>query len=409
MPWVEAPGIMADLPERSERLVAEAAKLANVSAIDVRVARSPYRVCPLGAHVDHQFGRVTGMAIDRSILLAFAPTDDGSIRLASRDFEGSVDFNVAEAAGTSREFWGRYAAGAVLALEDIGIPVTRGIAGVVEGELPIGGLSSSAAVSVAYLLALEAVNGADITPVQNIRLQQYIENVHIGLNNGILDQSVILLSERDRLLVLDCLDEEWELVSAPDTMPEFRIVVAYSGVSAALTSTGYNDRVAECKEAARELMRLGGVGGPAEPRLRDVPVEVYETRAASLEPKLARRARHFFTENARVIAGRDAWAKGDLARFGELINESGQSSVADYECGGPELITLFETLRATPGVQGARFSGGGFRGSCVGLCEPSAEDAIRAAIAERFPVEHPHVAETYEVHFCNSDDGASLI
>ncbi|HJN16930.1 MAG TPA: galactokinase family protein, partial [Armatimonadota bacterium] len=358
MPWVEAPGIMADLPERSERLVAEAAKLANVSAIDVRVARSPYRVCPLGAHVDHQFGRVTGMAIDRSILLAFAPTDDGSIRLASRDFEGSVDFNVAEAAGTSREFWGRYAAGAVLALEDIGIPVTRGIAGVVEGELPIGGLSSSAAVSVAYLLALEAVNGADITPVQNIRLQQYIENVHIGLNNGILDQSVILLSERDRLLVLDCLDEEWELVSAPDTMPEFRIVVAYSGVSAALTSTGYNDRVAECKEAARELMRLGGVGGPAEPRLRDVPVEVYETRAASLEPKLARRARHFFTENARVIAGRDAWATGDLARFGELINESGQSSVADYECGGPELITLFETLRATPGVQGARFSGG---------------------------------------------------
>ena len=396
-----------DLSERAVRVAGEAAEFAGVSIDAIRVVRSPYRICPLGAHVDHQLGRVTGMAIDRSILLAFTPTDDGTVRLASRDFEGPVGFRIADAAGTPGDHWGRYAAGAVLALEDVGIPVERGIAGVVEGELPVGGLSSSAAVSIAYLLALEAVNGADIAPAQNIRLQQYIENVHIGLKNGILDQSVILLSERGRLLVLDCLDEQWELISAPASMADFRVVVAYSGVSAALTSTGYNDRVRECGQAAGELLAAAGMEARAEPRLRDVPPEVFDDHAASLAPHTARRARHFFTENARVAAGREAWAAGDLARFGELMNESGESSVSDYECGGPELITLFEILRDAPKVYGARFSGGGFRGSCIGLCEPGAGKAIRAAIADGFPTAHPHVAETYEVHFCQTDDGAA--
>ena len=38
---------------------------------DVRVAVAPYRVCPLGAHVDHQGGRVAGMALDCGVLLGF--------------------------------------------------------------------------------------------------------------------------------------------------------------------------------------------------------------------------------------------------------------------------------------------------------------------------------------------------
>ena len=42
----------------------------------IRVLRVPLRISPLGAHIDHQLGRVTGMAVDRSILFAFAPTAD---------------------------------------------------------------------------------------------------------------------------------------------------------------------------------------------------------------------------------------------------------------------------------------------------------------------------------------------
>ena len=395
--------------ERVARLSAEAAAFSGRASGDIRIVRSPYRICPLGAHVDHQLGRVTGMAIDRSLLLAFTPTRDGLIRLRSADLDREAAFAVSEAASVPKEGWARYAAGAVLALQNAGLPVQRGIAGVLEGSLPIGGLSSSAAVTIAYLLALEAANDQDVSPSHNIALEQYVENVHIGLNNGILDQSVILLSERNRLLFLDCLDGSWELIDPPRDMPEFGIVVAYSGLSDSLTSTGYNQRVAECRAAAEALLRLGGLAVPDRPVLRDVPVETYEAHADALPATLAKRARHFFTENARVIAGRQAWAAGDLAAFGRLITESGRSSIENYECGSEELITLYETLRDAPGVWGARFSGAGFRGSCIGLYRPGAEEQVRAAIGGVFPARHPHVADRYEVHFCRSDSAAEVL
>jgi galactokinase/galacturonokinase len=398
----------ASLHERTERLTAEAAALARVARDEVRVVRSPYRVCPLGAHVDHQLGRVTGMALDHSVLLAFAPTADGTVRLRSHEFTGEVEFPLAEAARVPKEGWARYAAGAVLALANAGIAVRRGIAGVVEGELPIGGLSSSAAVTIAYLLALEAANGATVSPEQNIHLEQYVENVHIGLNNGILDQSVILLSRRGQLLYLDCLDESWELLAPPANVPPWGIVVAYSGLSAALTTTGYNQRVAECAAAAAELLRLGGVAIQGPPRLRHVPEEVYEAHVGELPGPLAKRARHFFAENARVVAAREAWASGDLVGLGRLISDSGRSSIDNYECGSPELITLYEVLRDTEGVHGARFSGGGFRGSCIGLYEPGAEEGIVERAGMVFPQAHPHLAEAYQLHFCRSDNGAAM-
>lgn len=398
------------LAERAERLAAEAADFAGVPRAAIRLIRSPHRICPLGAHVDHQLGRVTGMAIDRSILLAFAPTADRTVRLKSHEFDGLVEFALGEAADTSRSSWGCYAAGAVGALARTnGVKLTRGIAGVVEGGLPIGGLSSSAAVSVAYLLALEAANDLTVNPVVNIRLEQYIENVHIGLNNGILDQSVILLSRRGKLLVLDCQTEQWELVERSPEAADFGIVVAYSGVSSALAATGYNTRVKECRAAAGALLDLAGIPDDGAAVLRDVPFEVYEAFVADLPPELGKRARHFFTENVRVLQGRRVWAQGDLVRFGELITESGRSSIENYECGSPELITLYDVLCAAEGVYGARFSGGGFRGSCLGLYRPGAEEAIRAAVDRAFPSAHPHLADRYELHFCTSDDGAAAL
>jgi galactokinase/galacturonokinase len=331
------------------------------------------------------------------------------VRLASRDFEGVSRFALSDAAAVSRQGWGRYAAGAVLALGEAGMPVRRGIAGLVEGNLPVGGLSSSAAVTIAYLLALERANDYLLEPQRNVRLEQWVENVHIGLNNGILDQSVILFGRRGRLLVLDCLDERWELVPAPQDGLAVGIVVAYSGLSAALTSTGYNARVAECEQAAAELLRLGGLPAVERPRLRNVPSEVYEVHVGDLPGLLARRARHFFAENDRVIEGRKLWAEGDLVRFGHLVSESGRSSIENYECGSPELITLYEVLSGVEAVYGARFSGGGFRGSCIGLYRPGCEEGIRAAVEGAFPIAHPHVAGKYELHFCTSDDGAGLL
>jgi galactokinase len=97
-----------------------------------------------------------------------------------------------------------------------------------------------------------------------------------------------------------------------------------------------------------------------------------------------------------------------LVRFGALMSASGESSIKYYESGSPQLITLYETLRDTPGVYGARFSGAGFRGNCIALVDPAARGSIAEAIHRRYPVAHRDLADVYSIHFCQPDGRAAL-
>ena len=123
---------------------------------------SPYRVCPLGAHVDHQHGLVTGFAFDKGVDLWFTPTEDGSVNLKSLTFDGEISFNVKMPSQVKEGNWGDYARGAKYALKKR-FELTKGIEGVIKGSLPVGGLSSSAAVLTAYVMALAKANNITLS------------------------------------------------------------------------------------------------------------------------------------------------------------------------------------------------------------------------------------------------------
>jgi galactokinase/galacturonokinase len=390
-----------------EQLRGKLKQRTGCSDADIQVVYSPLRVSPLGAHVDHQDGLVTGMTLDRAILLVFVPRKDRRIRIESVNFPNFVEFSLDDVPPRIAGDWGNYVRGAVLALQQK-YDLQVGFDGIVEGKMPIGGLSSSAAVGVAYLLALETVNDLDIPPEENIEHDRYIENAYLGLKNGILDPSIILLSDRDHLTFLDCQSVQFVKYATPIENGHFEILVAYSGLAKPLASTDYNNRVSECQEAARLMLDWAGLPVPEPPRLRLVSEEIYDDLVGDLPDPLDRRARHFFTEVRRVREGIEAWGAGDLEKMGHLINESGASSVYNYESGCPHLVTLYEILRDCPGVYGARFSGGGFRGSCIGLANPAYREEIAATIAQRYPTVHPDVAESYSVHFCRLDGPARL-
>lgn len=398
--------------EQIERLIHRLRQMVNVDASEIRVVRSPLRICPLGAHIDHQLGTVTGMTIDRSVLLAFVPTDDGNVHLESLNFETPAHFSLQEVPAYQKGEWANYARGAVLALQQK-YGLTRGMIGVVGGAMPIGGLSSSAAVTIAYLLAMETMNELVVDAYENVELCRFTENRYIGLNNGILDQSVILHSAHNHLTRIDCesvtVDQIPTRLTADELKERFGILVVYSGVTHALVGTDYNSRVAQCRSAATALLEHGGHPVPEDVRLRHVAPTLYEEHGARLDDVLARRAKHYFGEMARVQAGVDAWQAGDLVQLGALVNASGESSVKFYECGSPQLITLYEVLRQTPGVYGTRFSGAGFRGNCIALIDPAQGEAIAEAVHRQYPVAHPDVADRYSIHFCHPDGNAGLI
>jgi galactokinase len=388
----------------------------GVNEDDIRIVCSPLRICPLGAHIDHQLGLVTGMTIDRNILLAFTPNREGKVGISSTTFSPPVEFSLDDVPARVPGDWGNYVRGAVVALQQK-YDLQYGIYGVVHGDMPIGGLSSSAAVGVAYLLALEQANGLEVPPLENIRLDQYIENVYLGLNNGILDQSIILLSDEKHLTYLDCQSVEVQMIDSPFQQNDFEIVVVHSGISEVLVGTDYNRRVAECQEAARLMLEWAGYdvpdpstrSGHSSLALRLVSEEVYHTYSRRLPEKLGKRAAHFFTEMQRVREGVAAWRKGDLDALGQLISASGASSINNYECGCEHLITIYEILNTCPGVYGARFSGAGFRGCCIGLINPAYKDTIVEAIQRRYPQAHPGVADKYGVYFCHPAGKATLL
>jgi galactokinase len=307
--------------------------------------------------------------------------------------------------------WENYIRGAVNALRSTH-NIRRGMVGVVGGRMPIGGLSSSAAVTTAYLLALESVNELDLSQRDNVELSRMTENDYIGLRNGILDQSVILYGEHGHLTRIDCESVTVDSLPAPsaaDAAPPFQVLVVYSGVTHTLTGTDYNNRVAQCQDAARMLLEADGRTPPPDARLRHVQPAAFETHGHALPEPLYRRAKHYFGEMDRVAAGEAAWSAGDIVEFGRLVNQSGESSVKWYECGSPQLITLYEALRDAPGVYGTRFSGAGFRGSCIALVDPQAVEGIADAVHAVYPRKHADEAQRYSIHICETDGHARLL
>lgn len=400
-----AGGTVEKEKHRAYNLVTTVQRLFGANCEDVRLVRVPLRICPLGAHIDHQCGQVTGMTINATILLAYIPNRAREMRIHSLNFSPPVAFRLDDVPPRGEPLWGNYVCGAVVALQQR-YRLYCGIDGVISGEMPIGGLSSSAAVGVAYLLALEDVNDLDVTPMENIELDRFIENEYIGLNNGILDQSIILLSDHEHLTFLDCHTVDYAHVPSPLDRNDFDILVVYSGLTRALVGTDYNERVFQCQTAARMLLEWAGHPVPPSPRLRMVPPEVFGDYHRRLPVPLRKRARHFFTEMERVQRGVAAWTSGNLVEFGYLMAQSGHSSIVNYECGCPHLISLYEILNNCPGVYGARFSGAGFRGCCIGLSDPSQREAIIETIHREYPARHPEIKGKYSIHFCKPDGPA---
>lgn len=370
------------------------------------VAFCPYRISPLGAHIDHQYGKINGLAIDKGIHLAYSAKHNGVVEMQSLNFEKRAQFHVAAIEEEKVGDWADHLRGAAKELEEK-YPLRVGLSGVIEGELPIGGLSSSAAVIIVFLTALAKVNGIRLGDWEIIMMAKAAENKYVGVNCGKLDQSCVVLCRKDQLLYLDCRDDSYELIPKNAGMRPFRIAVFFSGLERSLANSAYNLRQDECKAAAYNLMAYAGMeyGKFAEARLRDVPREVFDEYGERLPENFRKRARHYFTEIARAEAGAEAWRQGDLEEYGRLIFESGKSSIGNYECGCPELITLYRIMTETDGIYGGRFSGAGFKGCCMALIDPEKAEEIVDRVGRLYLAEYPGLDGKYSAHLCDSADG----
>ncbi|MFB0546499.1 MAG: galactokinase [Anaerolineae bacterium] len=363
------------------------------------VVRAPGRVNLIGEHTDYNDGYVLPIAIDRSILVATAPRDDRRVVLHSLDFDEGAQFSLDDIRRAAEGHWSNYERGVALYLQERGVTLT-GLEAVITGDVPIGsGLSSSAAVEVVTAYAFQVLSGFDLSRVEMALICQRAENRFVGMNCGIMDQFISALGQRDRALLIDCRSLDYELVPIPAGV---KIIVCDTGVRRGLVDSEYNARRQECEEGVRTL----GEHLPGVKALRDVSVSQFERYKDELPKVVQRRCRHVINENDRVLRGVEALKKGDLAGFGQLMNESHISLRDDYEVSCRELDIMVEAAWAIEGTYGSRLTGAGFGGCTVSLVADEAVETFQTQVAEAYQAA---TGLKPQIYVCRAEEGASEI
>jgi len=323
--------------------------------------RAPGRANLIGEHTDYNDGFVLPVALELATYPAGRRVPD-VVRLRSLDEPGEVEVDLASGSGPRRG-WGRYVTAVVRALKDDGVELS-GLEGTIASEVPAGsGLSSSAALEVAVA---QAVSSEEIEEVRLARLCRRAENHYVGVQSGIMDQLSSVAARSGHALLIDCLDDGVEHIPIPQSVV---VVVIDSGVRRELADGGYNRRRAECLEAAEAL----GLDSLRRAQSSDL---------ARLDGDLLMRARHVVTENERVQAVATALEGSDLDDLGDLFWLSQRSMATDFAISTPEIDILVDIAGRTPGVLGARLTGGGFGGCIVALVSPEeAQGATRSILS----------------------------
>lgn len=359
------------------------------------ISRAPGRVNLIGEHTDYNGGFVFPVAINRTVLMAVAgPEPDaepGQVRLISRDYAQEATFNLKQLdKAPEAERWTNYVRGVAWALGQRGLLEPGSLPGgriLLESNVPQGaGLSSSAALEIATALALFHLGGVPASQVNRPQVAlacQLAENGFVGANTGIMDQFISALGQPDSALLIDTRSLDYRAVPLGFADRGLKLVAVNSAVPHRHDVGGYNQRRAECEEAAKFLANV--YGQPPESQLRDFSLE----QLGAVEGKLAtapfRRARHVITEDARTLKAVELLEGGfahesDLASFGRLLRESHESMRFDFEITVPQVDLLVELAWNLPGVIGARMTGGGFGGCTVNVVEASALDDFREKV-----------------------------
>ena len=341
---------------------------------------APGRVNLIGEHTDYNDGLVLPCAIDREAMIAIGPGPNNAIEAIALDMKGERDrFDLGEAIAPSKVEWTNHIRGVAHFLQHSGVQLAPARL-VVAGSVPLGaGLSSSAALGVVSALSLSRHSGAMKEPSELAQIAQQAENVFVGTQCGIMDQMASAAAREGHALLLDCRSLETRHIAMPDALA---LIIIDSGVRHSLGDSPYNERRAQCEEAARHY---GAVS------LRDVSEAKLDIERGELGEVEYARARHVVTEIARVSRFAKAMKTFDVQAISQLMTESFHSYRDDFEASVPQVDRLFNIARDVIGdAGGVRLTGGGFGGSLIAL----APSEVTPDLAQAIDARHNQTAET---------------
>jgi len=398
--------------ERLERLAAEN-KLVVAGG---KVRRTSSRFCLGVEHGDYNGTELFGVGTDRFIWFAYKPNDTGEIRLFSGNFpgDGVVSFKIGEVpeprAAEIAHTWARFPFGVDYILRKNGYELKRGIDGVLYGNIPGGGMSRSASLTINLILSLLDASELEIEDdFSVIDMAQAVENEYIGSPCGQLDQIMIYFAKEGKGTYYNPAKRSVEHIPLGAGALDFRLVSLDTGTERpGLEKSTYKIRREECEE----LVRLAREAGFPIECLADVKdPELYgkiTRRFGEERPELCSRLTYIYKAQKRFYEMLEAWKKGDVETIGRIFRQDGIGLRDEYRISGPELETMCDIARTVPGVLGERMLGGGDKGAAGAIVKAESVEELRRAVDLAYPRSRPDYAEKYAVHACRAVEGVRV-
>ncbi len=408
-----------ELTSQDQAAVDKILKFSKDNDIDIKggkIRRTSSRFCLGVEHGDYNGTELFGVATDRFIWLAYKPNGTEKVRLFSGNFpdDGTIEFELGRVPEPKSpeiaEMWGRFPYGVDFILRREGYKLTQGINGVIYGNIPGGGMSRSASLSLNLILSLFDANGLEVRDkVKIVDLAQSVENDYIGSPCGKLDQTMILFGREGMGTYYNPKDRSVEYAPIGAGAADFRIVVLDTGTERpGLEKSTYAIRRAECEQFAAMLQKAGfELSCLADVRDDGTYGEIMSKFGES-HPDLCDRLKYIFGAQKRFYKMLEAWKAGDVETVGQIFRQDGVGLRDDYKISGPELETMCDIVRTVPGVLGERMLGGGDKGASGALVQAESIEAVKQAVDTAYRRSCPEFADKYAVHVCKVVDGVRI-
>ena len=343
-----------------------------------------------GNHTDHNHGRVLAGSINLDIIAVASKADDSKIRIKSKGFdEDCVDIS-AYTEPNEADFFksGALIAGMARAFNDSGLKTGGYVAYTTSNVFKGSGLSSSAAfeVMIGNILNYFYNDGA-VDNVEIAKMAQFAENKFFGKPCGLMDQVACAVGG---FVAID-----FENPTAP-VIDKIAFDLSSAGYALCIVNTGgnhadLNDDYASVPAEMKSVAKYFGCNVLREMSLDKLLGDISGAREA-LGDRAVLRAIHFFNENERVSAQKQALLDGKIDTFFDLVLRSGRSSfmylqnVFTTKNVGEQGLSLALALTdKTLGARGAfRVHGGGFAGTIQAFVPHDMVEAYREVIDSAF-------------------------
>lgn len=378
------------------------------------IRRTSSRFCLGVEHGDYNGTELFGVSTDRFIWMAYKPNSSKKVRLFSANYpeDGIIEFNLGNVPPPKSEgldeTWARFPLGVDFILRREGYRLENGIDGIIYGNIPGGGMSRSASLTLNLIVTFLAANGLETADkFKIVDMAQAVENDYIGSPCGQLDQIMILFGKKGLGTHFDPKDRSIRYLSL-GSEADFCLVSLDTGTDRpGLEKSTYKIRRAECEKFVTllkpkyDISTLGDV--KEEETFRRIESEYKEQY-----PDLFSRLYYIYFAQKRFYRMLEAWKRGDIPAVGKIFREDGWGLRDDYKISGPELETMCAIARTVPGVYGERMLGGGDKGAAGALVDAGSTEDLRQAVELAFPRSYPWLKDKYAVHVCRSVDGMKL-